>query len=112
MAIASGPRGAVRRSSSATGRRPSTPGKARAGGFGTCSVLELDGGASVFELALDLVGLFLVHAFLDRLRSRVDEILGLLETEAGDRTHDLDHLDLLGARTREDDVEGRLLLHC
>src|SRR5581483_4410629 len=41
---------------------------------------------------------------------RVDEVLGLLEAEAGDRADDLDHLDLLCARAREDDVEGRLLL--
>jgi hypothetical protein len=39
-----------------------------------------------------------------------DQVLGLLEAEAGDGADDLDHLDLLGARVREDDVEGRLLL--
>ena len=61
-------------------------------------LLQLDGGAGLFELALDLVGLFLVHALLDRLRGRVDEVLRLLEAEAGDRADDLDHLDLLGAR--------------
>src|SRR5207248_2301945 len=105
-------RGAVgRRSSSATERRPSTPGTARSGGFGTCSLHELDGGAGLLELSLDRVGLLLVHALLDRLRRRVDEVLGLLESEAGDRTDDLDHLDLLCARTGEHDVEGGLLLH-
>ena len=40
----------------------------------------------------------------------VDDVLGLLETEAGRRAHDLDHLDLLVAGGREDDVEGVLLL--
>src|SRR3954453_21602578 len=43
-------------------------------------LLELDGGACLLELGLDRVGLLLVHAPLDRLRSRVDEILRLLET--------------------------------
>src|SRR5664279_3692164 len=73
-------------------------------------LLDLDGGAGLFELGLDRVGLFLVHALLDRLGSRVDEVLGLLEAETGDRTHDLDHLDLLLACAGEDDVERRLLL--
>src|SRR3954471_3151268 len=111
MSIASARPSAGRRSSSAMEHRPSTPSTARSGGFANCFLLELDRGAGLFELRLDLVGLFLVHAFLDRLRSRVDEILGLLEAEAGDRADDLDHLDLLGARAREDDVEGGLLLH-
>src|SRR5581483_9246218 len=73
-------------------------------------LLELDGGAGLLELALDRVRLLLVHALLDRLRSRADEVLGLLEAKAGDRADDLDHLDLLGARRGEDDVEGGLLL--
>src|SRR5712691_2530224 len=74
------------------------------------SLLELDGGAGLLELGLDAVGLLLVHALLDRLGSRVDEVLGLLEAEAGDGTDDLDHLDLLLAGPGEDDVERRLLL--
>src|SRR5581483_6492319 len=101
----------ARRSSSLTGHRPSTPSQAHSGGSARSSaLLELDGGACLLELGLDLVGLFLVHALLDRLRRRVDEVLGLLEAEAGDRADDLDHLDLLCARAREDDVEGGLLL--
>src|SRR3954471_24248726 len=39
-------------------------------------LLDLDGGAGFFQLRLDRVCLFLVHAFLDRLGSRIDEILG------------------------------------
>src|SRR5712691_164994 len=74
------------------------------------SLLELDGGAGLLELGLDAVGLLLVHALLDRLGSRVDEVLGLLEAEAGDGADDLDHLDLLPTRRGEDDVERRLLL--
>src|SRR5712691_6957178 len=85
-------------------RRPSCNGGAEA------SLLELDARPGFLELALDRVGLFLVHALLDRLGSRVDEVLGLLEAEARDRADDLDHLDLLLARPGEDDVERRLLL--
>src|SRR5438067_13290447 len=76
----------------------------------TCALLDLDFGAGLLELCLDRVGLLLGDALLDRLRSRVDEVLRLLEAEAGDRAHDLDHLDLLAARLREDDVEGGLFL--
>src|SRR2546423_308728 len=72
--------------------------------------LELDGGACLLELGLDRVGLLLRHTLLNRLRGRVDEVLGLLEAEAGDRADDLDDLDLLAARAGEDDVEGGLLL--
>ena len=35
----------------------------------------------------------------------LDELLGLLETEAGDRADLLDHLDLLVAEGEQDDVE-------
>ena len=73
-------------------------------------LLDLDAGAGLFELRLDRVGLLAVHALLDGLGGAVDEILGLLEAEAGDRADDLDHLDLLVAGAREDDVERGLLL--
>src|SRR5215203_1782559 len=73
-------------------------------------LLELDRGAGLFELRLDLVGLFLSDPFLDRVRRAVDEVLGLLQAEARECADDLDHLDLLTARLVEDDVEGRLLL--
>src|SRR5262249_19454987 len=74
------------------------------------ALLELDSRSRFFKLALDLVGLFLRGALLDRLRSRVDEVLRLLEAETGHRAHDLDHLDLLAAGLGEHDVEGGLLL--
>src|ERR1051326_2896843 len=76
----------------------------------TCALLDLDFGAGLLELGLDRVGLVLGDALLDRLRRRVDEVLGLLEAETGDRADDLDHLDLLLAGAGEDDVERRLLL--
>src|SRR4051812_2859049 len=74
------------------------------------ALLDLDGGAGLLELALELVGLVAVDALLDGLRRLVDERLGLLEAEAGRRAHDLDDLDLLVAGAGEDDVERRLLL--
>ena len=45
----------------------------------------------------------------DRLGGRVDEVLGLLEAEARERTDLLDDLDLLVAGAGEDDVELVLL---
>src|SRR2546421_12697219 len=74
------------------------------------SLLHLDAGAGLLELTLDRVRLFARHALLHRLRRRVDEVLRLLQAQAGDRADDLDHLDLLVAGAREHDVERRLLL--
>src|SRR5690606_9718134 len=44
------------------------------------------------------------------LGGAVDQVLGLLEAEAGGLADDLDDLDLLVAAGLEDDVEGGLLL--
>src|SRR4029079_5667858 len=74
------------------------------------ALLDLDRRAGLFELRLDLVGLVLRDAFLDRVWRAVDEILGLLEAEAGDGPNDLDRLVLLVAGVRQHDVEGGLLL--
>src|SRR2546430_17013972 len=73
-------------------------------------LLDLDPGAGFLELSLDLVGLLLRDAFLDGVRSSVDEALGLLQAQPRDRADDLDHLDLLVAGTGEHHVEGSLLL--
>src|SRR3954447_14332184 len=74
-------------------------------------LLEFDARSGLFELALQLVGLVALDAFLDGLRGLVHERLGLLETQAGRRADDLDDLDLLVAGAGEDDVDrGRLLL--
>src|SRR3954462_9997922 len=74
-------------------------------------LLQLDAGASLLELALELVALVALDALLDRLRRLVDERLRLLETQARRRADDLDHLDLLVAGAGQDDVDrGRLLL--
>ena len=67
--------------------------------------LELDGGASLFQLSLSLLGVFLLSLLEDGLRSAVDEALGLSQAEVGDGADGLDDLDLLVADGGEDDVE-------
>ena len=52
----------------------------------------------------------LLHAGLDVLGRAVDEVLGVLETEARDLADDLDDADLVGAAALEDDGELGLLL--
>src|SRR5262249_32730846 len=74
------------------------------------ALLELDRRAGFLELRLDRVCLLLRHAFLDGVGGAIDEVLRLLQAEARHRAHDLAHLDLLVAGTREPDVERRLLL--
>src|SRR6476659_2790159 len=78
--------------------------------WSSLELLELDRCAGFLELRLDLVCLVLGNALLDRVGRAVDEVLGLLQAEARDRADDLDHLDLLFAGARQDDVERRLLL--
>src|SRR5260363_166766 len=72
-------------------------------------LLELDLGASLLELTLDLLGLVLVDAFLDRLRRTLDEVLGFLQAQAGDGANFLDDLDLLVAGRSQDNGELGLL---
>src|SRR5690606_8122385 len=73
-------------------------------------LLELDGAAGFLDLLLDLFGLGLVDAFLERLRRALDEGLGFGQAQAGDGADFLDHLDLLAAVSGQDDVELGLLL--
>src|SRR4029079_15627633 len=104
--------------------RPSAPGEGRGPGsqmdpgfrrdnstqpLRAARLLELDGAAGVLDLLLDLLGLFLVDAFLDRLGSAFDQRLRLAEAKAGDRADFLDHVDLLAAVAGQDDVELGLL---
>src|SRR5687767_1659074 len=77
---------------------------------GCFELLELDLGAGLLELALELLGLVAIQALLDRSRSAVDECLGLLEAEPGRGANGLDDLDLLVAGARQDDVDGARLL--
>lgn len=59
--------------------------------------LELDAGASLFQLSLGLLGIFLLGLLEDGLRSAVDKSLGLGQAEVGDGADSLDDLDLLVA---------------
>src|SRR4051812_49822147 len=88
-------------------RRPrDRPCAARRWRVPSATLLDLDGGAGLLELALELVGLLALDALLHGLRRLVDERLRLLEAQAGGRADDLDHLDLLVAGAGEDDVDG------
>ena len=51
-------------------------------------LLDLDFGAGLLELFGDLLGIFLRDAFLDRLGSAVDHVLGVLEAKARDRAEE------------------------
>ena len=62
------------------------------------------------SLVLRLLGVFLGRLLEDRLRRAVDQVLGLLEAQAGELADVLDHLDLLVAGGVQDDVELVLLL--
>src|SRR5690606_15940217 len=73
-------------------------------------LLQLGGGAGSLEILLDLLGVFLRQAVLDVLRRALDQVLGLLQAQAGDGTDDLDDLDLLVADGLPDDGELGLLL--
>src|SRR5438270_463970 len=73
-------------------------------------LLQLDRAPGLLDLGLELVGLLALDALLDGLRRLVDERLGLLQAETGRGAHDLDHLDLLVARSGEDHVDRRRFL--
>ena len=68
-------------------------------------LLDLDRGAGLFQLLLELLGVVLGDAGLDRLGGGLDEVLGLLQAEAGGGADDLDDVDLVGAEGLQDDVE-------
>ena len=72
--------------------------------------LELDGGAGALEGGLGLLGVFLAGLLDHGLGGGLDQVLGLLETQAGERAHLLDDRDLLATGLGEDDVELGLLL--
>ena len=64
--------------------------------------LDLDRGAGLFQLLLELLGVLLGDAGLDRLGGRLDQVLGLLQAQAGGGADDLDDVDLVGAEGLED----------
>src|SRR5437868_6791592 len=68
-----------------------------------------DSRTRIFKLLLNFCCFFLVDPLLDRLGRRLDEVLGLLEAELGQRAHLFDHIDFFLADRRQDDVEFGLL---
>lgn len=68
-------------------------------------LLDVNLGASVFELLLEVSSFSLRNGFLDRLRSAFDQVLGFLEAETGDGADFLDDVDLVGASVNEDNVK-------
>src|SRR3546814_7502891 len=75
------------------------------------NLLQLDGRAGFFELLLQLLGFFLVHAFLDGLRRAFDQRLGFSQAERGDRPAFLDAVDLLSTVIDEVEVDFGLLFN-
>ena len=73
-------------------------------------LLDLDFRADFVEFLPDGFGLVLVDGFLEDLGHRLNEVLGFLQSEAGDFADDLDDVDLLvGREADERDVELGLL---
>src|SRR3989442_7968879 len=84
-----------RRAGTGPGPRPVVEGRVVAGRVAEGGLLDLDARAGRLQLLPRLVGLLLRDLLEDRLRRAVDEVLGLLQPEARQRAHLLDHLDLL-----------------
>ena len=66
--------------------------------------------ASSFELGFDFCSFVLGSGFFDCLRSTLNEVLSVLQAKTSDRTHFLDHIDLGGTDSSEDDVKFSLFL--
>src|ERR1700729_3984614 len=73
------------------------------------SLLNLDCRSSLGELFLDGLGFVFPDAFLDRLRSAIDQVLGFLQTKTRNLAYRLDYVDLIGANFLEDNGELGLL---
>ncbi|VBB38660.1 hypothetical protein TRIP_E110127 [uncultured Spirochaetota bacterium] len=76
------------------------------------ALFDLDSSTGVFDLLLDLGGLFLGDILLKGLVAGLDQVLGLLEPQAGDRPDFLDDGDLFvgGNAGFQNDGELGLLL--
>src|SRR4051812_10643188 len=68
--------------------------------------------ANFLNLLLCSFGISLRHCLFDGLRCAVNEILGFLESEAGDLANDLDDLHFVSASAFEDERELSLLFSC
>src|ERR1700738_3627682 len=72
-------------------------------------LLDFDFGAGFFELLLDSRRFVLINALFDGLGRAVYQVLGFLQTQAGDFANRLDDVDLVAAHIGENDGELRLL---
>src|SRR3954451_8708009 len=91
-------------------RGPREPRFSSRRGLRLLRLLELDLGAGLLELGLDLLGLVLRHAFLDGLWRAFDQVLGFLQAQAGDGADLFDDFDFLVAGSSEDNSKFILLL--
>src|SRR5262245_52717841 len=64
--------------------------------------LDLDDGALILKLLLELGRLFLIDAFLDGLATGLDQVFRLFQPETSDGAHLLDDVDLLLAARLQD----------
>ena len=72
-------------------------------------LLNFNFSASLFELRFDLFCLFLGNAFLDCLRSTVNQIFSLFQTQTGDVFNGFNYLELSLTCVSENNVERGLL---
>jgi hypothetical protein len=67
-------------------------------------LLHFDSCADVDKLLFDGLGFVFAHAFLNRFRRTIDEILGFFQTEAGNFTYRFDDIDLICAGCRQNNA--------
>ena len=72
-------------------------------------LLDLGLGASFLQLGNQLLGVFLGDSFLQGLGAVVNQILSVLQAQAGSSTDNLDNAQLGSASVLQDDVELGLL---
>ena len=77
---------------------------------GEVKLLHLCLGASFLQLCNHLLGIFLGNAFLQGLGAVVNQILSVLQAQAGNSADNLDDVQLGSAGILQDDVELGLLL--
>ncbi len=69
------------------------------GGSLRTALLDGDRRLGLFEFCLEFLGVFLGNAFLDLGRSALHKLLGFLQAEACHAADNLDHTDLVVAKT-------------
>ena len=74
------------------------------------NLLDLGLGAGFLQLGNQLLGVFLGDGFLQGLGAVVNQILGVLQAQAGSGTDNLDNAQLGSAGALQDNVELGLLL--